>query len=105
MGTECVGEQGAFWELHDEIYQDGPYDRQVMYQVAERFGLDVPRFRQCMQEDRYAGVVDADTSFADALEIPAVPSFLIQRGNQWVFQRGAIGLNVLGPLLDQFIDP
>lgn len=105
MGTECAGEQGAFWELHDEIYQDGPYDRQVIYQVAERLGLDVPRFRQCIQEDRYAGVVDADTFFADALEVPAVPSFLIQRGNQWVFQRGAIGLNVLGPLLDQFIDP
>ena len=103
LGSECAGEQGAFWQFHDRIYQDGPLDREGMFELAGTLRLDVPRFTACLEEERYAQAVEADGSFGDALEVPAVPTLLIRSGDQWIMRVGAIGIETLGPILDQFL--
>ena len=103
MGNECAGEQGAFWQFHDELWESGPYGRNGMYDAVERLGLDLPRFTACLEEERYAQIVDADIAFGKALEIQSVPTLLIQSGDQWTIQVGAAGMETLGPLLNQFL--
>ena len=103
MGAECAGEQGAFWQFHDRIYQDGPLDRAGMFELAGTLGLDVPRFTACLEEERYAQAVEADGFFGDALEVQSVPTLLIRSGDQWIIRVGAIGIETFKPILDDFL--
>lgn len=103
MGTECAGEQGAFWQFYDRIYQDGLLNREGMFELAGTLGLNVSRFTACVQEERYAQALKADGSYGDALGVRAVPTFLIHSGDRWTIWVGAAGIESLGPLLDEFL--
>ncbi len=103
LGAECAGEQGAFWQFHDRTYQDGLLNRAGMFELAGALGLDVLRFTACLEEERYAQAVEADGSFGDALEVQSVPTLLIRSGDQWIIRVGAIGIETLKPILDDFL--
>jgi protein-disulfide isomerase len=52
--AEAAGAQGAFWEMCDSLYADrGRVDDPHLWERAERFGLDLDRFRR---ESRSEGV-------------------------------------------------
>ena len=103
LGAECAGEQDAFWQFHDRTYQDGPLEREGMFELASTLGLDVPRFTACLEEERYAQAVEVDGFFGDALEVQSVPTLLIRSGDQWIIRVGAIGIETLKPILDDFL--
>jgi protein-disulfide isomerase len=45
--AEAAGAQGAFWEMCDSLYADrGRIDDPHLWERAERFGLDLERFRR-----------------------------------------------------------
>ena len=45
--AEAAGRQGAFWEMADSLYADrGHVDDPHLWERAERFGLDLERFRE-----------------------------------------------------------
>jgi protein-disulfide isomerase len=50
--AEAAGAQGAFWEMCDSLYADrGHVDDPHLWERAERFGLDLGRFRgECRSE-------------------------------------------------------
>jgi protein-disulfide isomerase len=50
--AEAAGAQGAFWEMCDSLYADrGHVDDPHLWARAERFGLDLERFRsECRSE-------------------------------------------------------
>jgi protein-disulfide isomerase len=50
--AEAAGEQGAFWEMCDSLYAErGRVDDPHLWQRAERFGLDLERFRADCRSD------------------------------------------------------
>jgi protein-disulfide isomerase len=58
--AEAAGEQGAFWAMHDALFEDqGRLEDPHLWARAERLGLDVARFDADRRSDRVAGRVRA----------------------------------------------
>ena len=75
QATECAGEQGKFWEMHDEIFASGANGNLETY--AQTIGLDTTKFMQCLSSGKYASKVTADTTEGRGLGIGGTPSFVI----------------------------
>jgi protein-disulfide isomerase len=88
MATECAGEQGKFWEMADEIFNNQETLSQDSFETfAEELGLDVNQFNSCVADEKYydkivsdynlgidAGVQGTPTNFINGQMIPgAVP--------------------------------
>lgn len=52
MAAECAGEQGAFWRMHDALFENQDQlwgaDLETHAGLAAGLGLDAAGFRQCM---------------------------------------------------------
>jgi protein-disulfide isomerase len=58
--AEAAGEQGAFWEMHDALFDDqGRLEDPHLWARAERLGLDIARFDADRRSDRIAQRVRA----------------------------------------------
>lgn len=81
----CAGEQGKFWEMHDEIFakQDEwngeatsrPKGMFVSY--AKGLGLDAAKFEQCLDDEKYRPQIEANAQEAERRGINSTPSFVI----------------------------
>jgi protein-disulfide isomerase len=59
--AEAAGLQGAFWEMCDSLYADrGRVDDPHLWERAERFGLDLDRFRADSRSDSVAERIERD---------------------------------------------
>ncbi|RME85857.1 MAG: hypothetical protein D6775_01605 [Caldilineae bacterium] len=63
--AECAGEQGAFWAMHDTLFENQSRlwggDQEVLADLAAAIGLDTAAFRQCMQgQNKQQWVQDVD---------------------------------------------
>jgi protein-disulfide isomerase len=59
--AEAAGAQGAFWEMCDSLYSDrGRVDDPHLWERAERFGLDLERFRADCRSDAVRARVERD---------------------------------------------
>lgn len=59
--AEASGRQGAFWEMSDSLYMDrGHVDDPHLWERAERFGLDLDRFRSDSRSDGVRERVERD---------------------------------------------
>jgi len=53
--AEAAAEQGAFWEMHDSLFDDqGRLEDPHLWDRAQRLGLDVERFDAERRSDRIA---------------------------------------------------
>lgn len=61
---ECAGEQGKFWEYTDRLYEITPSNNNLdlaqLPAIAESVGLDVEKFNECMESNRYEAHVQED---------------------------------------------
>ena len=59
--AEAAGAQDAFWEMCDSLYADrGRVDDPHLWERAERFGLDLERFRADSRSDTVRERIDRD---------------------------------------------
>jgi Na+/H+ antiporter NhaA len=76
--TEAAGEQGAFWEMHDLLFEHQDALRKAdLVRYAEELGLDVARFVDDLRERRYADRVSSDVDGADLSGVSGTPTFFI----------------------------
>jgi protein-disulfide isomerase len=81
--AECAGEQGAFWEMHDALFdaQDqwaGSPDAEDTFKgLAADLKLDQAQFDACLDEGKYADKVLADYQEGAGLGISGTPAFRI----------------------------
>lgn len=76
--TEAAAAQGAFWEMHDLLFEhqgDLEFDDLVRY--AAELRLDVPRFRDDLRERRFASRVADDVDGADMAGVGGTPTFFV----------------------------
>lgn len=75
----CAGDQGKFWEMHDIIFTNyGPPPTDIrLFAMAEKIGLDIDSFENCLESNKYQDRVRQDFVDAAAAEISGTPSFLI----------------------------
>jgi protein-disulfide isomerase len=79
VAAHCAGEQDAFWEYHDLLFNQAYGLNDEAYQLyAEALGLDMSAFTSCVDSGRYNQVVLEDTDVLEANRVPlSTPTFFI----------------------------
>ena len=78
LAARCASTQGRFWEYHDLLFAAQPafaHDELVRY--AQRLGLDVARFTECLDAARFQEDVTADQREGRAAGVRATPTFFV----------------------------
>lgn len=81
LAAQCAGEQGKFWEMHDQLFlnhqwaQTGKNPRGLFRDFATAIALDVAKYDACMDGQRYAGRIQASAAEGAALGVRGTPSF------------------------------
>src|SRR5216110_2361851 len=75
LAAQCAGEQGKFWEMHDQLFsnhqwaQTGKNPRSLFRDFAKSAGLDLDKYDACIDGQRYAGRIQASLQEGEALGI------------------------------------
>ncbi len=79
----CAGEQGQFWAYHDTLFAEqqgengGAFSKENLKRFAARLGLDTARFNACLDTDRYATTVQAETAAGRQKGVRATPTLFV----------------------------
>jgi protein-disulfide isomerase len=81
-GAICAGEQGKYWEMHGRLFADAPPrdPNQLVPQLlshAQAIGLDVAKFRACVESGKYTKPVSESVSRMEQLGVDSTPTFLV----------------------------
>ncbi len=78
QAAHCAADQGAYWEFHDALFS-GRYSlgREAYIRYANEIGLDAVALEACLDQGRYAGMVQDSASYAAGLGITGTPTFFI----------------------------
>ena len=83
LAAECAGEQGKFWEMHDQLFsnhqwaQTGKNPASLFRDFARTIGLDIDKYDACVDGQRYAGRIQASVQEGEALGVRGTPSFFV----------------------------
>jgi protein-disulfide isomerase len=83
MAAQCAGEQGKFWEMHDQLFanhqwaQTGKNPRSLFRDFARGLALDLDKYDACMDGQRYAARIEASVQAGEALGVRGTPSFFV----------------------------
>ena len=83
LAAQCAGEQGKFWEMHDQLFtthqwaQTGKNPRGLFRDFAKAIGLDLAKYEACLDSQRYAGHIQASAEEGAALGVKGTPSFFV----------------------------
>jgi protein-disulfide isomerase len=76
--ARCAGEQGKYWEYHDLLFAKAPeLEVSSLKQYATALGLDSTRFNECLQQGKYAALVEKDVQDGIQLGVSSTPSFFV----------------------------
>jgi protein-disulfide isomerase len=81
--AECAGEQGAFWEMHDALFESqeewsgNAQAEETFGKLATDLGLDQAQFGACLEEGRYTAQVTTDYQEGAADGVSGTPAFRI----------------------------
>lgn len=81
--AEAAGAQGKFWEMHDKIFDNQnawtgnsqPLD--VFTGFAQELGLDVNKFRDDVQNNRFQNKINTDLDDGNALGVNSTPTLYL----------------------------
>jgi protein-disulfide isomerase len=82
QAARCAGDQGAFLEMHDVLFQSqtqwsGQSPTAIFVGFAEDLGLDAGAFEECLTSGKYEDAVDADLDQGLQLGVTGTPAFFI----------------------------
>jgi protein-disulfide isomerase len=89
--AECAGRQGAFWTMHDLLFErqeewsqtgDMSATLKVLKGYASEEGLNVEAFAACMDEGQTESKVKQDVTIAQQNRFPPAPQAFIFAGQQ-----------------------
>jgi predicted DsbA family dithiol-disulfide isomerase/uncharacterized membrane protein len=76
--AECGGQQGRFWELHDTLFENHDrLERESLFGYARDLGLDIPRFRACLDHPDTLERVKRDVAAGAQAGVQSTPTFFI----------------------------
>jgi len=94
--AEAAARQGAFWELHDRLYDhQDELAPPELEEHARALGLDVDRFSQELRLHLHRGRVLEDVESADASAVAGTPTFFVNGRRH----HGAYDLKTLSELV------
>lgn len=90
LASECAKEQGRFWEYHNLLFEN--YDSLSVTDLekyAVDMNLNATQFNECLESQRYLGVIQRDLSDGQALGVSGTPTFFI--GNDQIGYEKVVG--------------
>ncbi len=81
--SECADEQGKFWEYHDKLFASqagenkGAFAKDKLEGFAADLKLDTARFKQCLESDKYASLVQSESQTASEWGVQSTPTILV----------------------------
>jgi protein-disulfide isomerase len=80
--ARCAGDQGAYWDMHDVIFDKqaewiNENAAQVLAGFAADLGLDVDAYNQCVSNGRYTAAIQANLDEGARLGVSGTPAFFI----------------------------
>lgn len=76
--ARCAGEQGVFWEMHDELFlEQANMSAEKIDLILEKLFLDQKKFNTCLSEERYINEIKKDFALGQRLEIKGTPTLFI----------------------------
>ncbi len=81
-GAICAGEQGKYWEMHGRLFSEVPPrdPNQLVPQLlshAQAIGMDVGKFRACVESGKYTKPVSESVARMEQLGVDSTPTFLV----------------------------
>lgn len=74
----CAQDQGKFWDYHHRLFESSKkLGRSDLEQHAKDFKLDLAKFNQCLDSDKYAQEVDDDQNHGATLGVNGTPAYFI----------------------------
>lgn len=83
LAAQCAGEQGKFWDMHDQLFnnhqwaQTGKNPRGLFRDFARTIGLDLDKYDACTDSQRYAGRIQTSVQEGDARGVKGTPTFFV----------------------------
>jgi protein-disulfide isomerase len=78
QAAEAAGLQGAFWEMHDSLFEDqGRLDPPHLWERAERLGLDLDRFEEDRRSERVEERVERDFRSGIRAGVTTTPTLFV----------------------------
>jgi len=87
LAGQCAGEQGKFWEMHDQMFthhdwaQTDKDPTDVFKGFASGLALDMTKYQGCMDSQRYAGRIEASYEEGQARGVQGTPSLYVNGGH------------------------
>lgn len=76
----CARDQQKYWVMDALLMSASPRLRpELLINFAEKAGLDMAKYKECVDSKRHAKEIDADKGLASSLNITGSPSFLVGR--------------------------
>lgn len=101
LASECAAEQGAFWEYGDTLVENQDKLGDDYYvELAGDLGLNVNKFTDCYESEKYADAVDEDYQSGITAGVKGTPATFIN--GQLV--SGAVPYETLEEIVQSIID-
>ena len=75
--SRCAGEQGKYWEYHDQLFNASKLDRDALLEYARNLKLDDKKFDSCLTTGKYRTDVEKDLREGTQAGINGTPTFFI----------------------------
>jgi len=75
--SRCAGEQGKFWEYHDQLYGSSNLDRAGLLDDARNLKLDEKQFDSCLTDGKYKAEVSRDAQEGTQAGVSGTPGFFV----------------------------
>jgi len=75
--TECAGEQGKFWEMHDKIFEN---QEKITVADLKKYAADLEldsSFNSCLDSGKFQAKVQADLKLGQDIGVTGTPAFFI----------------------------
>jgi protein-disulfide isomerase len=105
--AECAGEQGQYWEMHDQLFDEqeawtaSDEPRALFADYAESLGLASTEFEECLDSDEAKLRVEAGSVVGALYGVPSAPVFLFNDGSA---QQGSPTLDEFKAVIDSIIN-
>lgn len=74
----AAGEQGKFWEFHDELFDNAPkLDQTTILKIADKLELDIAKFKKDMASPATEQKVNKDLADAQELGVTGTPTIFV----------------------------
>jgi protein-disulfide isomerase len=75
--SRCAGEQGKFWEYHDQLLAASKLDKDALVEYARNLKLDDKQFGSCLTSEKYKAEIEKDSAEGKKAGVQGTPGFFI----------------------------